>query len=302
MKFIRSQLIDDRTSATEILTIDLPVNPLSHLILTLAAYNVTDEATVAELLAFVNKVTVSHLGKSIINMESEDLAGLNEYLFGVGAFNLQPASADNSQITLNMIIPFGRRLYDPSECFPATKRGELQLTLDLTEITTSADNGKISVAAVELPEATPARYLKAATMRVDAPSSTGALDVELPIGNKIAALLVRMTTWPTTNSHTFGIEDFEILVNNIEEGYVSGNARSVIGEMMLRTNIPSRSIAAQGKPIPANVNWLDFDPHGDGQYLLETAGKSSVKLRANMGVAEAWYLTPVELIEIAGGE
>jgi len=291
-------LMDARTMATEVITIDLPVNPVSHLILTVEYYNVTDEATLAEVLAFINRVTVAHLGRSIISLESEDLSGLNAYLYGVGGWRHNPIATDNQDIAFSMIVPFGRFPFCAGECFPASKRGEFQLTLDTTVPATSLDNATISVAAIELLDAVPVSYLKCAGMAVGAPAAVGNLDVDLPIGNKLAAILLRMTTWPAASSKVWGIDDVRLLFDNVELDYVSANAPSLVGEMMLRATIPSRSVAAQGLPAPNNVCWMDFDPDLSAEYLIDTKGASSVKLRNNMGVAEASWVSPVEIVDV----
>jgi hypothetical protein len=43
---------------------------------------------------------------------------------------------------------------------------------------------------------------------------------------------------------------------------------------------------------------MDFDPNGDSEWLIDTAGKSSVKLNLNMGVNEATSLTVMELVAV----
>ena len=91
--FIRSTILDARTMGTEVFTLDLPVNPISHLILTVEGYNATNEATIAEILADFNSIRVRHTGVQIIDLESEDLAALNLYLYGSGGLALAPLFA-----------------------------------------------------------------------------------------------------------------------------------------------------------------------------------------------------------------
>ena len=47
-EFIRSNIVDAHTMATEVLVEPLPITPLSHLILTIEYYQETDQATVAK--------------------------------------------------------------------------------------------------------------------------------------------------------------------------------------------------------------------------------------------------------------
>jgi hypothetical protein len=160
MHFIRSSLLLDHTAATEVKKIDLPVNPLSHLIISLDVYNATDEATLAEILAFINKVEVTYLGTTIMSLQSEDLAALNAYLYRGMPILTQNVATDNAARCLSLIVPFGRKIMSPVECFPATRKGELTLSLDMTAPATSCDNGKVNIEAVELLGANPTRYMK----------------------------------------------------------------------------------------------------------------------------------------------
>jgi len=297
-QFIRSSLIKDRTTATEILKVDLPTNPLSHLIISMDGYNVTDEATLAEILAFINKVEVSHLGTSIISLESEDLFALNAYLYKHNPILTQNVATDNAARCLSLIVPFGRKIFDPTECFPATKKGELTLTLNMTVPATSLDNSTLNIEAVELLEAAPTQYLKATMLSVAAPGATGDNDVDLPIGNDILAVQIRMTTFPTTSSHTYGVDTARVLVDNKEFGYSLARAQCLVGDNIFKVSSLPRTIAAFGDVVPANIVWLDYDPVKDGNWLLQTSGKSSVKVRLGMGVNEATVLSVLELVKV----
>lgn len=299
MEFIRSSLLKDHTTATEVKKLDLPVNPLSHLIITMDAYNATDEATLAEILAFINKVSVSHLGKTVLDAESEDLYGVNCYLYGNRPVLSAKLATDNQHRAVSLVVPFGRRIFDPSECYPATKKGELTLSLDMTVPATSCDNSTLNVEAVELVDATPQHYLKTTMATVSAPGATGENDYDLPIGNEIVALQIRMTTFPGASSHTFGVDVAKVLVNNQEYGYSAARALCLVGDLIHRIDTQHGSIAAQGAINPDNVVWLDYDPRGNGEFLLETEGKSSVKLRMDMGVDEATYVTIMERVRAA---
>jgi len=298
MEFIRSSLLKDYTTATEAKKIDLPVNPLSHLIISLDGYNVSDEATLAEIIAFINKVTVTHMGVVVIDLESEDLYALNTYLYRQKPILTAKVSTDNQARCLSLIVPFGRKIFDPSECYPATRKGELTLTLDTTVPSGSLDNSTLNIEAVELVGASPSRYLKCTPLVVAAPGATGDNNIELPIGNKIVCVQIRMTTFPGASSHTYGVDVAKILVDNKEFGYSAARAHCLVGDNMFRIANQPGDIAAQGAIIPPNIVWLDYDPRGDDNFLLDTAGKSSVKIRMTMGVNEATTLVIVELVAV----
>lgn len=298
MDFIRSTLVRDRASATEVLTRDLPTNPLSHLILAISGYNATDEATLAEVLGFLNKVEVTRSGVTILSLESEDLYALNCYLFRRRPVVSNRVATDDATRTLGLIIPFGRRIFDPDECHPATSKGDLSVRLDLTILGTSIDNGIITLEAVELPGATPQNHLKASMRTITAPGATGDHDVDLPIGNRIAAVQVRQTSIPTTAAHTYGVNDARILANNRESGYASARAQALLADQSAMLDGMTGTIAAQGATLPDKVFWLDYAPHLDDRFLLDTTGLSSLKARLTMGVDEATYVTPIEIVAV----
>jgi hypothetical protein len=297
MQFIRSSLLKDHTTATEVKKIDLPVNPLSHLLISIDGYNATDEATLAEIIAFINKIEVTKMGTTILYCESEDLYGVNCYLYKKRPVLSGKLATDNLHRGLTLIVPFGRKIFDPSECLPATRKGELTLTLDTTVPATSWDNSTLNIEAIELVGATPDKHLKVSQSNIAAPGATGDNDFELPIGNQIVAIQVRMTTFPAASSHTFGADTCKILVDNKEYGYSLARAQCLVGDLIFHVDTQHGTIAAQGTINPDNIVYLDFDPRGDGNFLLDTAGKSSVKLRMNMGVDEATYVTIIELAE-----
>jgi phage FluMu protein gp41 len=298
MEFIRSNLIKDRAAATEVISKDLPTNPLSHIIITLDVYNATDEATLAEILAFINKVEVLHSDKTVLSLESEDLAALNQYLYKRHPILTQNDAADNTARGLSLIVPFGRKIFDPNECFPATSKGELTLYVNTTVPGTSCDNGQINIEAVQLIGANPTRYLKSSMKTVAAPGATGENEVELPIGNKIACVQVRMTTFPATSSHTYGVAGIKLKKNDDEYGYANARAHCLVGDGIFHQNSLPRDIAAFGDILPANVIWLDYSPDHSDNFLLETKGASRVHLVLDMGVDEATYISIFELVEV----
>lgn len=297
-EYIRSNILDARTMATEVLVKDLPINPISHIIVTIEALNATDEATIAEILGFINRITVTHKGIAIYNLTSEALAAANLYHFGSGGLAIAPVATDNQHLGYSIIIPFGRKLYDPTECFHATRRGEFQISLDTTIPATSLDGALISISAVELPDASPTHYLKSVQQSVSAPGSTGDHDIEIPIGNQLLALIVGMASFAGASEFLFGIDDFRLLANNQELNIVSAKAPELLGEMINRVRGTVRSDAAQGGLVPNTHLWLDFDPTGDGMYAVETDGLSDLKLRGFYGVDEATTVTPIELVSI----
>jgi len=298
MEFIRSQLWRDHTTATEVLEKDLPTGALSHLILSMDGYNVTDEATLAEILAFINAVEVTRSGVTVLSLESEDLYGVNMYLYKHFPELTGKVATDDYARNLGLIIPFGRRIFDPDECYPPTKKGDLTLRVNFTVPAASLDNSTVNIETVELVGAQPTHFMRSTLLTVVAPGATGDNDVELPIGNEIICVQMRLTTIPGASSHTYGVDNARILVNDREFGYAAARAQCLQADRVFRVDGQHSTIGAQGVDQSDNVLWLDFDPAGDGRFLLDTKGRSSVKLRLNMGVDEATKVTLLERVAV----
>lgn len=298
MKFIRSNLVKDLTISTGVLTRDLPTNPLSHLVISIDGLNVTDEATLAEILAFINSIQVTNSGATIYNLQSEDIYAQNVKLFGHYPVLTGSLATDNYARCLTLIVPFGRKIFNPAECLFAAKKGDLTLRCDLTIPATSFDVAHINIETVELPDANPSKYLRSVVKVVSAPGATGENEVDLPIGNELVALGLRLTTIPTTSSTTYGVDNARLLVDNVEYGYASARAQCLQGEAIFHSDGRHGAIAAQGIGQCDNVLWMDYDPVGDGNFLLDTAGASRVHLNLDMGVDEATNINVMELVKI----
>ena len=298
MEFRRSNLLRDHTMATEHIEKDLPIEPLSHVILTFDHFNATDEATLIEMLGFINKITVAKLGVPVLSLESEDLYAQNCYLFGRRPVYTGKLGTDNLNRSLTLMVPMGRKLYDPKECYPATKKGELTLDVDTTLPETTIDNAVVNIETVTLPGATPSRFLKSTMLTVTAPGATGDNDVDLPLGNDIVAMCLRLTTWLTAATHTLGVDYVQLLVNDNNYGYQSARIHCLSGDMINILDTQHGVIGAQGLIQPSQCVFLDFDPRRNDEFLLQTVGKTSAKLRLEMGVDEATYLSLYELVKV----
>jgi len=296
MEFIRSCLLRDHTSATETIELDLPTNPISHLVISISGLQMTDEATLAEILAFLNSVVVSEMGKTIVSLQSEDLFGVNTYLYRARPILTGNITTDNGPRTLGLIVPFGRRTFDPNECYPARRKGELTLYADMTALGTSIDNGLVNIDCVQLPGASPTHYLRTRMMTVAAPGGTGDYEFNLPMGSEIVAMQLRMTTFPAATSQVYGVEKVAVQVDEQEYGYVSAPVENLLADGIFRGGGTPTSMLLQQQILPLNTVWIDYDPRGDGEFLLDLKDKASAKLILEMGVNEATYLTVLERV------
>jgi hypothetical protein len=295
-RFIRSVIVQDVTPAADgSYTYDLPVNPLSHINLTLKCLNVTNEATIAEILAMISNVEVIHRGTSIFQLSAADLNALDYILLHNPPINANQVATDNATRYHGLKIPFGRKLYDPTECFPASKAGELKLRLTVDIANAGADGLILQVEATELPEASPARFLKCTSM-TKTPSATGDMDIDLPISYLFAGILLWGTTVVTGTAWTNTIETVKLLGDNTELYYSLANWESLHADLLHRVGHRPGHIVAGTDDAIVNYAFLDFSPYDEDTYLLDSAPLSGLKLRINAGDTNPLRVLPLELV------
>lgn len=276
---------------------DLPAVPLSHLIFTLKGLNVTDEATLTEILARITNISVKDLGVTIFSMSGADLFAFNCVFMGKMPILTNRDALDNTTRAITLILPFGRRLYDPGECYPAKPQGNLKFYLDTSATETAIDGLIAQLEAVNLPGAGPASFLKTYTKTFTA-AATGLNSVDLERGNKLAGVLVYGTTVPLTTAWTASIEDCRLMANNKEHVIALTYWESLHGGLLERCGYIGDFGAAFGDDLVVNYGFMNFFPLGDDQHLIETNGLLSFKFQYTAGVADAIRLLPMEVVAV----
>lgn len=297
-RFVRSVIAQDVTPAADgIYTYDLPVNPLSFVDFTLKCLNVTDEATLADILALLTKVEVLYRGAAIVSVSGADLYAMDCVLMrGVPVLtNLVATNAATRSVALR--IPLGRRPHDINESFPATKKGELQLQATIDIANAEADGVILQIETVELLDVTPTQYLKYTTLSASA-TAAGDLDVGLPMGNDVLGLLLYSTTKPTGTVWTTTIDKLKILLDNVEYGYANANWESMHGDILSRGGMPLGDEDAWTFDAIAHYAYADYDPNDDGTHAVPTRGRSTFTARILAGDTAAMRIIPVELVKV----
>ena len=323
-QILRTTLINDEAHATDgTFNFDLPVNPLSAILLTVKALNAQGQGqqyrSSDQLYKVVTNARVAYRGATIIEGSLQDLLMMMHVLTGWQPGPLIDSDNNNHPRALTVPLLFGRRPYDPLECFPATRRGDLVLQLTLDTSVAGFDTFVLQAETIELLEATPTRFTKITTIS-KVHNAAGDHDVELPISNDILGVGLWSPTIPTLTNYNAAIGDLRLQVDNVETVYSSTNWETLHGE--LRRRVPhgfsSRNHTHYKDPaIPPVDNYtetykdngdnatkfayLDLDPLGDGQYALRTAGAARVNLRItdDVGSGDAMRVLPVELVQLA---
>jgi hypothetical protein len=320
---LHSVLIQDEAlAAGAVRTVDLPVNPLSTIWLTLRALNnAADPIAQDPINTFLNMiaaVNVTFKGSNIIQGSLRDLYVLNAALWRRKGIQGTASRLDNDARILTVPISFSRFPMWPEEAFPATRRGELQLRIEAQAAFATTDGLTLQVETDEILDAQPTRFLKYTTLTRTWPA-IGQNDIDLPLGNPLLMALLFGTTVPAAAALTSSWGQVSILVDNVGFTYPVSNWETLHGMLMTRVpslieeamhshnenlaavyaaNVTSGPTIAGSDPF-RNYAVLDWDDLDDGSYALQTEGRGSVRVRANADVADLVRVLPVELVALS---
>jgi hypothetical protein len=297
MVFLHELSVTERTlAAGENGPFDLPVNPVSFLLLHVRAECAVGAVDFNQLLGHIERLVVSFKGTQIVAMSGVDLVRMVHRLWGRGV-NIENFNAVAPQlISFTLPVPFTRKPYWSKEAFPATRRGEFSLQITRTAALTNIANPVFSVEAVQLLEAEPSQFLKMVTLsRVVA---IGDADFEMPIGNPFLALQVfsplAMGAAPISET----VRRLRLLLDNVEYDYADTafDVARAIG--FLRASDHNEYVGLTS--LMRNYVYLDFDPLMDESFIVDTEGRASVRLRFVPDVTGTVRVTPLELVRLGG--
>lgn len=319
-RFLRSIVSDFQTltASADITPVDLPVNPLSILYLTLAATkNVAAAATnlgryAVPIIQQITDASVRHQGEQVIQGQLDDLAVANALIAHQPPAVMEYAYADNQVQAVTVPLSFSRRPFWHEEAFPATQRGRLRFHMTAGALPTGYDAVAWALEAVELIEDTPTRHLKYTTL-TRALAATGRQRIPLPLGNDLLGLLLFDPSDETDSTMSYAFGKIKVLKDNVEQYYVESNWESIRETMFRRlvnwnnawghqhgqaaadTDTGEETQKIADRP-PLQYGYLDFDPLEDGSYSLETAGVSTLDLDLNSDVSSGTVrVLPIEL-------
>ena len=298
---------------------DLPVSPLSHCLMTVKfAQNIANtQLAFANILAMLDKVEVLYKGSGVTSLNGLDLLACGLLVCDFESWGINAVGDDNELRSFTLLIPFGRQLYSPVECYPSQSRGELVLQTTWASSFTEIDGVTLQVEAVEMPDAHPERFLKMTTSAVT-PTKTGDFDAELPIGNQISDVVLWGTTIPTADTATTTIEEVEIRKNNSEFMYsrayfetmhnMMGRLRAAPGYWGNHVHQLDGAAYAQYmdtgavKPsnhILSNHLLVPFDVRRDGVHILRTDDAKDLNIRIKAGDLNPVRVIPCEVVAVS---
>lgn len=220
---------------------DLPVNPMSIVLVTLRALNncaapSNFRGSAADMMSKISNVRTRYRGATVFDGAPIDLAQVfgrySKWFPTQGQLN----STDNDVRSVTFPLLFGRRPYNPIECFPATRRGDLTLEIDTAADPTGLDGFDMQIETVELLDATPERFIKVTTTQ-QTMASGDVNDVTLPIGNKLLGLLLRGDQYPTGALNNASFNECALELDNVEVMYSRAFWRGLHAEWSRRARL-----------------------------------------------------------------
>lgn len=297
MKYRRTAIAQDVSlPINTTVTADLGVNPLSHLVITLRGINTAAaEATIAQILARFGNITVTRYGETIFNMSATDLFRWNMIWFRNNPVVTNQVATINAARFVTLVVPFSRVAYNPNEGIPQTLRGEMQCQVTSGTSDANFSSCTLQVEQVEMLEAKPKMFLKTTTLSQTMVSGVDN-NIALPIGNKYAGLTLFSTTVPTGTSFTTTADKVKLLLDNVEEMFVTSQWESLHGEVLLRVGARSEyDLSADNEDI-SNYAIMDFAPNVSDDFLVETKGRTTSTLVINAGDAQPVRVMVSELV------
>jgi len=319
---LHSVVVHDQLASGGLSSFDLGVNPLSVLLVALRPLN--DTGTLAnfnrylQIVGAIDRLTILHRGAAIIAMSGRDIAALNFYRWGIMPSEANSDDTTNERRCVVLPILLGRRAFDPLSCFPASRRGELILELDLDIADTGYDGLRITVESVELLGAQPLEFER--RVQITQTMVVGDNDVQLPVGNFLRGVLCFGTTpfggatpAPSWGRISFLVDqqqiryastDFEVaqmltMLKGIQGPNNDAHIHHVDATACSAAE-PTTAASVRGTGGWENYAYLDFDVTRNDVYSVDTRGRSNVVVRANAETADAVRAVAMERIALRG--
>lgn len=320
-EFIHSILSTNAAVAADgDITYDLPVNPLSVILIHISPLNETSTIGnyrwLGEILSAISNVRVDHRGNAVVNANGYDLLMLALLWHKMGIWQSGAVETDDDRRSIVLPILFGRRPYMSGECFPETKKGEFRMTVTWNIANTFFDGLRVSIETIELPDASP-EWVQKVTTLAQTFAAVGQNDVDVPIGNVIRAFLLWGTSTYTGAAPAPTWGQLELLKDNRQTLYTSTDwevSRAIMGLQGVPfpptfNHIHSVDAAGVGREDTLQpqvviskedyYSMLICDVLGDDTYSLETSGAGRVNIRCTAEAAEAVRVLPIERVAAA---
>lgn len=316
-------------AASTQLVFDLPVNPISAVLVTLRARDLTavtaPRATLAAIINLIATIEVQFKGAAMWS-----LSALDGYVHA-SALLRRLLKANTPEFTatsyrfVTLVIPFTRVLYATSEGFPATRRGELRMIITPAASFAGFDTVSVQVETIEMLDSQPVAFIKSTTLTRVFPA-TGPNDIDFPLGNPLLGATLFATTPPLGGALSGTMIDAQVLVDNVNFTYASTLWETLQNDLMNRIPVaatpwshrhtenlaavyaqaPNTDVPLATEDLFRQYAYMDWDPKTIDEDALErgtelaliTEGRGRVIIRVNAGVADTMRVIPAELVRL----
>jgi hypothetical protein len=262
---------------------------------------------------------VLYRGQSVFDMSGADAVALAYFRHGMVPFEANGDDTNNERRSLVIPLMMGRFPYDPQSCFPASRRGELQMQVQVDVAVTGGDGLRLAAETIEILGANPTEYeRKSVITRTFA--ATGKNNFDLPIGHKFRGALLFGTTPFAGASPAPSWGRVELLKDNRQVAFASSDWEVLHQMHMLMGRQPptgqahfhrtdaTAAVTTQttlaGPHGEGNQDgwnqyaYLDCDPTRDDTFSIDTAGANDFMIKADVETADAVRCIPIEAIKL----
>jgi hypothetical protein len=299
---------------------DLPVNPLSCVLLHISPLNNTAASStysfLRAIMSAVDNVNITFRGGSVVAANGQDLLALAVMWHRFFVWQSNAVATDNDRRSIVLPVMLARRPFDVKECFPATKKGEMQMAVTWDIADTGFDGLRISVETIELPGATP-DFVQKCTTLARTLTATGQNEIDLPIGNFLRGVLLFGTTGFAGAAPVPSLGQLQLLKDNTQQFISASDFEVLRGVMGLKgvsypadlshahpfldgagpavetTTRPTVTLGA----VDENYTLMDLDPLFDDSFGMETEGAGRVHVRIDAETADAVRVLPIERVK-----
>lgn len=275
----------------------LGINPISFLLLHVDGV-VAGAAAVGVDQPFtdIDRINITFNGASVWNINGEDIRAALMALGWRVPYVLNHASATNGDIVrMTIPVPFSRKSFWLNEGFPASRKGELEMRINFSAEGATFQTRNFTIEGVEVLDMVSTRFLK--VVELSKALTAGDPDFELPIGNDYAGILIFQPAVADAGVGSGTISSIRMLLDNVEFGIANARYESLRAQFESRGG-PVDAYAFASLPQLAAYAYIDFDPNKDGEFLVPTIGRSSIKLRPEIDNAGTVRVHPVELVRV----
>jgi hypothetical protein len=265
-----------------------------------------------ETIQAINRCTIRHRGQAIFSMRGDDAAALAVMRHNYRPWLANGDDVNDERVCVTLPIFMGRRAFDVKSCFPASRRGELSIELDLDIADTGYNALNYNIETVELLGATPVEYERKVEL-AQTFAATGVNDVDLPLGNLVRGFLLFGTTGfaGATPAPSWG--RVSLIADGVGVGVSSADFETLHNITGLRASPPVEAHEHQFEPVSGvqtlgvvdqgQVDWalrayMDLDPLLDDAFSIDSSRVSRLQIRAEAETADAVRVIPVERIRV----